>query len=202
MSDPVIEPSEILVDGQGTIRDDPIRANPWLRLLARFFDYSLFFMLLLILRKLNQGQLPLGRLESIVPYEYFVWIPIEAALLRFWGTTPGKWFIGTDLRQGRRPRLDFMTALQRSFKVWFRGLGMGIPIVNAICMLVAYNRLKVFKITSWDRDDHILVTHRRVGRWRIYLAAAIAICGIIVYSNTKDYSNNLTQPTAHNGKVI
>ena len=39
-------------------------------------------------------------------------------------------------------------------------MGMVIPFLNAICMFVAFSRLKAFQITSWDRDDHFQVTQK------------------------------------------
>ncbi len=181
----VIEPTEILVDGEGTVKDDPIRANPWLRFLARMFDYTLFFFILFALRKVFNGPLPFGSFESVVPYEYFVWIPVEAILLSVFGTTIGKWLVGTDLKQGRKEKLDFFTALRRSFNVWFRGIGLGIPFINGFCMILAYNRLKLFKVTSWDRDDHIQISHHAVAPWRVIFTAVVAIVGQMVYFNVK-----------------
>jgi len=182
----VIEPSEIIVEQPGKPRGDVAHANPWIRLIARFFDYSVFFLLLLSSRKFFHGQLPFGKYEHFVPFEYFIWIPIEVFLLSTWGSTPGKFFLKTKLRQGKKRRLAFMTAVKRSFAVWFRGLGMGIPVLNFFCLLIAYNKLKIFQITSWDRDDHIVVTHYPIGRWRVYTAVFIAAAGILYYYAVKN----------------
>ena len=185
MGDRAIEPSEIIIDKEGLPKDKVSTVNPWLRFLARFFDYSLFFLLMWGIRTLSHGHLPLGRFEHLVPFEYFVWIPIEAILLCTWGTTPGKFFLKTELRQGRKTRLDFFTALKRSFNVWFRGLGMGIPVINFFCLLIAYHRLRLFRQTSWDREENIIVTHHPIGRWRIVAAAIIAGGGLLFYYSVK-----------------
>lgn len=185
MGDKVIEPSEIFVEKEQKPRENITHVNPWLRFLARGIDYALFFLLLLGTRKLFHGHLPLGKYEHYIPFEFFVWIPIEAFLLTYWGTTPGKWFLKTKLRQGKRVKLDFPTALRRSFSVWFRGLGMGIPFLNFFCLLVAFNKLKLLKITSWDRDDYITVTHYPIGRWRIYFAVFLAAVSILYYYEEK-----------------
>lgn len=182
----VIEPSEIIIEGGQGRKEDAVHVNPWIRFLARGMDYSLFFLLLLASRKIFHGQLPFGKYENLVPFEYFVWIPIEALFLSTWGKTLGKWFLKTKLRAGKKERLDYMTALRRSFSVWFRGLGLGIPVVNFFCLLMAYQKLKIFHITSWDRDDHITLTHAPIGRWRIYVAAFIAATGILCYYTEKN----------------
>ena len=186
MDDKVVEPSEIIIDREGLPKQNIAHVNPWIRFLARFFDYSLFFLVLWGLRILLAGHFPLGRFENLIPFEFFVWIPIEALLLSTWGTTPGKFFLKTDLRQGRKPKLDYMTALKRSFNVWFRGLGMGIPVINFLCLLVAYHRLRLFRQTSWDREENIIVSHHPIGRWRIVAAAVIAVGGILFYYSDKN----------------
>lgn len=186
MEDRVIEPSEIIIEQTGKPKENITHANPWIRCIARFFDYSLFFLLLLSTRALFHGQLPFGKYEHLVPFEFFIWIPIEALFLSAWGYTPGKFFLRTKLKQGKKPKLDYMTALKRSFSVWMRGFGLGIPVLNLFCMMVAYNKLKVLQITSWDRDDHIQVTHYPIGRWRIYVAVFVAVAGILYYYSEKN----------------
>lgn len=173
MTERVIEPSEIIIERTNKPREDSSHVNPWLRCLARGIDYA-FISLLLVW---TQRWLHIERYESWIPVPYFLWIPLEAFLLSTWGTTPGKWFLKTRLRQGRREKLDGMTALRRSFSVWFRGFGLGIFGLNFFCMLIAYQRLNLLKSTSWDRDDQIGVTHYPIGRWRIYVAAFIALVG-------------------------
>ncbi len=175
MNRKVVEPSEILTEDDGTIRSDSLRANPWTRFLARMTDYFLFILVLRATHSIAWGPLPFGKWESIVPFEYFLWIPIEALFLWTWGKTPGKWFLNIDLWYGKRGRPDYLTALRRSFHVWFRGMGMVIPFLNAICMLVAFSRLKALQITTWDRDDHFQVTQRFVPTWKIVVASIMAI---------------------------
>src|ERR1700678_1537628 len=93
MKETVIDPSEILIDSQGTIKEEAFVANPWVRFLARMFDYSLFFLLLAGIRYWIHGPLITDELETFVPLEYVLWIPIEAFLLWAVKTTPGKlWF--------------------------------------------------------------------------------------------------------------
>lgn len=181
MKDDVIDPSEILIDDEGTIREKPTISNPWIRFFARAFDYSLFFLLLYGLKKLFQGHVPFQRVETFIPFEFILWMPVEALFL--WGlkTTPGKWWFRTQLRQGRVDRLDYSTAFRRSYRVWVRGLGLGIPVLNSLCMLVAYYRLTTIKTTSWDRDDHIKVTHLPISRARLIIGAIIGIGGLLFY---------------------
>jgi hypothetical protein len=177
MADQVIEPSEII-----TGRDEPIhhlsRPNPMLRLIARFFDYSLFFALL----HLDSAPVSLPMLGRFIPIEFFVWIPIEVIFLSTWGTTPGKWLLCTEIKWGHAKRLPFRIALRRSFSVWFYGIGMGIPIINVLCMLNAYYRLRVLQTTSWDRQEGTFVIHHKLPKWRYYTVAAAVLVGMLYYS--------------------
>lgn len=181
MGEQIIDPSEIIVDKAGTVKEDLLHANPWLRLLARFFDYGWFFLVLWLGRTLFHGHVPLGKFESFIPFEFFVWIPFEAVFLTFWGTTPGKFFLKIKLRQGRRFKLEFRTAIKRSFNVWLRGLGMMIPGVNGFCLLVAYYRLKTLQTTTWDREDHIAISHSPIGTWRIAVSSVFAAASLLFY---------------------
>lgn len=199
MKDRVVEPSEIFVEGERRREENVVRANPWVRFLGRFFDYTLFFLLLWALRQFLQGHFPFGQYEYFIPFEFFVWIPIEALILRLFGTTPGKWLVGTHLNWAGKKKPDYMTALKRSFSVWFRGLGMMIPVINLFCLFVAYHKLKVFQITSWDRDDRILVTHRPVARWRLGLAALVITAGLLFYYSEK---NKTLQAEKRSGRVL
>jgi hypothetical protein len=180
MSDQVIEPSEILVE-QDYARSKLVKVNPWIRFLARFVDYSLFCVGLLMMKKIFNVDGVYDSLVKLIPFEFFSWIPIEALLLFVWGKTPGKWFLKIDLRFGGKPRPDFLMALRRSVSVWWRGLGLGLPILNALCLLIAYQRLKLTYITSWDKEDHIHVTYRSIPQWRMITAVLFASIGMLVY---------------------
>lgn len=196
-TDEVIEPSEIFTGRKNEKRPSPAKVNPWIRFLARYFDYSLFFLLILFFRRLFfKGGGLFQEIEGLVPFEYLAWVPIEALFLSTIGTTPGKFFLKTKLKAGKRARIRPSLALRRSFSVWVRGIGLGFPFLNAICMFVAYYKLKTFQITTWDREDHIEVVHYPIGRWRIYVAVFIALGGVLYYTQEK------TSGRYHGSRVV
>lgn len=99
----------------------------------------------------------------------FAWIFAESIFLSTIGTTPGKWFFKIKiLHQSGEISLD--NALSRSFKVWWRGLGIGFPIATLITHLVAYNNLTRNSVTTWDADGGFIVTHERIGVLRVIVA--------------------------------
>lgn len=181
MSEEIIEPSEIIIEKNGTVRETATHVSPWIRFLARFFDYALFIFLLGAVRYLITGTPSLAQYESFVPIPFFCWIPIEALFLSTWGTTPGKFFLRTKLIPRRRGKLEYKIALRRSFNVWFRGLGMGIPVINVLCLMVAYHRLNLLRTTSWDVETQTMITHYPIGTWRIVVASIISAAGLFFY---------------------
>lgn len=88
--------------------------NNWFRALARFCDYSIFF-------------LALGAITLFLPYFYgpffyyylagavpFLWVPVEALLISRLGTTPGKAFFGLSVRNAIGSNLPYTEALKWS----------------------------------------------------------------------------------------
>lgn len=99
----------------------------------------------------------------------FMWIFAESILLSTFGTTPGKWFFKIKIAH-KSGEISFDSALARSFKVWWRGMGIGFPIATLITHIVAYNKLTKNGVTTWDSDDGFTVTHERIGAIRVILA--------------------------------
>ncbi len=58
-------------------------------------------------------------------------------------------------------------AFQRSARVWFFGLGAGLPIVSLVTLVTAYNKLTKEGITSWDRVGNFSITHGPIGVGRM-----------------------------------
>jgi hypothetical protein len=175
---PVIEPSEIITGRDDSAHIQARQANPWIRFIARFFDYSLFFTFLHIV----SSPISLPGIGRFIPIEYLAWVPIESLLLMTWGTTPGKWLLQIELKKAYANRLSFSAAFRRSLSVYFRGIGMGIPIINVLCMLNAFYRLRIFKSTTWDQDAGTFILHRPLTKWRYYLATGGVLAGMIFYS--------------------
>jgi len=180
-----IEPSEILSTRGQVPKEKALHVNPQVRFLARFFDYALFLLVLWGLHLLLGKNFPFNAFDQFIPLEYFSWIPVEAFFLYSWGTTPGKFLLRTKLTQGRSKKLEFQTALKRSFNVWFRGIGMGIPVVNVLCMLFASSKLRMMGMTSWDREDNFKISHLPLARWRMIFASIVIVIGFFAYYSAK-----------------
>jgi len=177
----VIEPSEIIVD-LPTLEEDQTHVSPWNRFLARYFDYAIFSISLLpLIWKFGEV---LANYSLLFPFSFLLllpskalWIPVEALLVSTWGYTPGKFLLNIKLLHNRK-KLTFSKALRRSFLVWVRGIGLGIPFITIITQFSAYIQLYSRMKTSWDEEEKVKTIQKPIPLWMII---AIAIFIIIYY---------------------
>jgi hypothetical protein len=138
------------------------------------FDYSLLYFALFGLH--HFFSIDPDKTEWLLPIDLALFIPIEAAFYRFFGTTPGKALMKVKLHF----RPNYTAAVRRAALVWMRGMGFGIPVINFFCMLFAYQRLFTLGVTSWDKEERIHVSYGPIGPWRVVLAVAFSLGGAIV----------------------
>src|SRR4030095_5675072 len=105
----------------------------------------------------------------------FLWCFVEAGFLSTWVATPGKALLRVSVRNAEGSVLGYFEALARSFDVWFRGQGIGFPLVIPFTMLAGYNTLTKRGITTWDRSANTQVTHRTIGPVRIIVAMLLLV---------------------------
>ncbi|TSA02762.1 MAG: hypothetical protein D4R81_04445 [Nitrospiraceae bacterium] len=152
---------------------------PWRRYFARMTDYVLFglvsgiFIVIFAPSVFDSNDLFLNITGS------FAWIFIEASLLSSWGTTPGKWLLEIKLRNSNGNKLAFASALNRSFSVWLKGIGVGFPIASLMTMAIAYGRLKRERTTSWDEAGGIALTYKKLVPAKLFLVVLLFV-GIIL----------------------
>lgn len=154
-----------------------MRVRPWVRYWARMMD----IFLISIVAGLTIGVIAPDALnEKGVDQLFglaciFAWVFIESLLLFTVGTTPGKWLLKTKLIPPAGTAPSYSVALSRSFKVWWRGMGIGFPLVGLFTLIVAHGNLTRNGITSWDKDDGFTVVHHRIGPLRIIVAVAFCV---------------------------
>ncbi len=165
-------------------------ARPWLRYWARTFDLTL----LGLVGGGVLGQLAPHAIEDKVFGNLFgfvcmaVWVLIEPLHLVAGGTTPGKWLFKSRVITTDGRRMTYEDALMRSFRVWWRGMGAGVPIVSLVTLIMAHEKLSSKGVTSWDRDGGFTVVHRRLGAGRVVaiLFVTIAILVLIGWGMTQE----------------
>jgi uncharacterized RDD family membrane protein YckC len=158
--------------------------RPWVRYFARFIDIILFSLfigtVLGILSFLISKPLNLPSLfdldETLLGIILlFVMVFLEPILLATWGTTPGKALLCVSLRTNQGKKLTYSEGLNRSFSIWAKGLGIGIPLISMIALIISYSQLTKHKITTWDKYGNYVVTHRKINALRIIICILILV---------------------------
>lgn len=153
------------------------QVRPWVRYWARMFDiYSAAIVGGIAVVIFNPDAFnEKGSDQLFALAVIFAWVFIESLFLSTTGTTPGKWLFRIRLiaRSGQKP--DYSTAISRSFKVWWRGLGIGFPLASLITLILAHGKLMKNGTTTWDRDDGFTVLHERIGPLRVIIAATFFV---------------------------
>lgn len=168
------EPVRVLVEAKERV------VNPWARYWARTLDFNLFSLVFGFLVGAFYPDFVLGMNPFLLGIiVLFNWVFVEASLLSILGTTPGKWLFRTDLRMKSGLPISWGTAFERSFTVWWKGMGIGFPIAALITNSLAYTRLTNQKQTSWDEELGFEVTHNTIGPLRI--SVAILFFAFFVY---------------------
>ena len=130
--------------------------RPWNRLAARLFDYAIWgIVLALLLSELRGADLVPDDLGFWLGHPLVApvlitgsWIAVETLLMASLGTTPGKWLFGcylqfsiSDAYARREMRSQLLRSFRRAFRVWWEGVGCGIPLLAPILIAIAYERV-------------------------------------------------------------
>ena len=153
--------------------------HPWIRYWARYLDIIAFSLVFGVFLAIFLPSVTESSNIFLTMLVLFVWIFAESTLLSSWGTTPGKWLLKINL-EGPTGKPDFSTALNRSFAVWLKGLGLGIPIVSLFTLISSYNHLTKNGITPWDKDGNFKVSHGKIGVVRTVIAVIISIIFLFI----------------------
>jgi len=76
-----------------------------------------------------------------------------------WGKTPGKWIFSIYVKDQDGNKPGFIKALKRSLRVWFFGIGMGIPFISFLFLLRNFKILSEERILPFDRKHGLTVEH-------------------------------------------
>lgn len=160
-----------------------VAPRPWVRYWARMFDVYLFSLITGIMVEILYPETLETSNDAILGVIIiFVWVFVESIFLCVAGTTPGKFLLKVRLFKPNGRSIEFNEALTRSFRVWWRGMGVGIPFVALFTLTNAYNSLKIEGASSWDRDSDFIIMHEKIGWIRVVTIIAIflAFLGLIV----------------------
>lgn len=129
-------------------------SHPWMRLLAREVDVSIYSLLI-------HAVLGLGlRVDLLHTGNFADWLISLASLvlmfvaeplwLHFWGWTPGKWIFGLKLRNRFGEKLSMSQAWSRGWGIFSRGYGFNIPIYDLWRHWKSYRSCRDGEDCPWD----------------------------------------------------
>ncbi len=154
--------------------------RPGVRFFARYIDIFIFSIFLIVVWH-NIFNFPLPKSDiGLYLIILFLWIFVEAVFLSFVGTTFGKWLLKVNLTHNdRTKKIAFPDALQRSFLVWLKGLGIGFPYIIIVTLIFAYSDLTKKGFTSWDKEGSFTVTHEKIGYIRAFIGVLLFIIFLV-----------------------
>jgi uncharacterized RDD family membrane protein YckC len=131
----------------------PAKAVYGRRFWARWFDLSLYSGFWW-LGMWAAGQNIEAALSNpwIMFAQYIPWFAIEALLIQRFGTTPGKWLLGLQVRNLDNTRLDLNASIRRSVRVLFTGIGFGWGLLAVFCQAMSLVVAKRLGTTLWDHS--------------------------------------------------
>lgn len=122
--------------------------HPFRRAAARFIDYLLWSMAMVLLLGEKMGDV---YSPSWLFYaSFWVFVPIEAALISVFGTTAGKAMLGVRVAGADGKRLSFARSIKRSVAVFCAGMGCFLPYASLILPLYALFCLVRRGTLFWD----------------------------------------------------
>ena len=165
------------------VKGEVSQVQPWHRWLARSIDssiagFAIGFILVIIAPDFLDKQDNISL--SIITVFFLTFA--EAFCLSKWGTTPGKRLFEISISDDNGKLPTYSKALKRSFLVWWRGLGIGIPFIAFFTQIIAYSKLKKNGITTWDSDLNFTVSHKKIseGRWFIAIIVMLIVFSLMV----------------------
>lgn len=186
-----------LVEEKSLESDKP---RPWFRFWARALDYMWFGGLLWFLSSLL---LPQEKLEWVLKIAlagaplnslvFLCYVPIEAWMLSWRGTTPGRVLMRIHVLRNDGGLLTYEQALWRSLQVFVKGVALLLPILNLFAM--AWWRLQLMQkgVTPWDESSKTTVVHGELEKWRYAVLAGVIVIMVLSMALSMAMSKELIE---------
>jgi hypothetical protein len=149
------------------------------RFWARWFDLMIYLAAWWMLMYVAGGNIKEMILNQWVQLLLFIpWFAIEAALLHWFGTTPGKWLLGIRVVNEDGSALTLKSAMLRSLIVWIAGLGFGWGLLTALCHVMSWFTARNIGKPVWDHIGRHKVTVAPVNAVKIIAVIFLLIAAM------------------------
>lgn len=153
------------------VEDAPKRLNlPWRRYWARGLDWTIYTTLVSLLLEGFQN-----RVIYVPLFTFFLMLFGEPMLLHLFGTTIGKAVFGIRVTDRDGMRLDYNTALERTWTVLWEGEALRFPLIG---WYFQYKNLSLAEQEiplAWENESELTFTDDKNWRYFLLLAAHGAI---------------------------
>lgn len=158
--------------------DAPPRLNlPWRRYWARRFDYFFYSAAVTLLTydfMFGEGIAAL----LVLPAMLF----LEPMLLSMFGTTPGKAIFGIRVTDPDGSRLDYQTALERTWTVMWEGMAMNLPLVTLYFQYKGLQLAEQEQPLSWENESELTFHDGKRRRYLLFAPLYLALRVFLKYS--------------------
>ena len=184
--------------------------HPWRRYFARLLDIllmSFVFGVSLVIFFPSVGNIVTDLAENkaldMVLSGFFAML-LNPFFISLFGSTPGKYLFGIQVRGENTRKLSLLTALKREFLVYMKGLAFCFPIANIFTLISSHSRLKKQGNTSWDEDLKCKVVYRQNNlKQKILNVIGIALYVLlIVVLVLPDDSKAVSTPSLTKNKTV
>ena len=156
--------------------------DPWQRYWARTFDVGLAYGIVGIVMAaafhttiFNTNTTLLQVVQCILGW--LLLLILEPLLLCTWGTTPGKWLLGLELRDKWGGKLSFFQGLNRTWDVLLVGYGFQIPFLSVYRMYRCYKECRENKPLDYDYEREFLYYSKAPDAWgwRAFVSVGVSL---------------------------
>ena len=161
----------------------PMAPYPWRRFFARWLDLFLYgFLWSAFGTMVLRFQAPDGLFFTLLGsyLNYGTMLVVEPLLLSTWGYTPGKWIFGLQVRDTYGGKIYWSTAMARTWQVFAKGEGFGIPIYNLYRYYKSYRACVDCETLPWDEESSYAIKDAKALRCVGFVGAAAVLFGLMV----------------------
>ncbi|MBR5474693.1 MAG: MerR family transcriptional regulator [Lachnospiraceae bacterium] len=171
----------------GTIEKDRLTGDvkPWHRYFARLLDLNVYGFLFLCVRTFFLKWYPTAGVTTMDSYALFLTgdillatvavLLIEPVLLSRFKTTLGKWLFGIRVQREDGKCMTYREALERTWLVWRKGMGLGIPLYSLARMWESRQFYEENGYVEWDKGIAHSFQKRKQGFLIVGYVAVIVV---------------------------